>query len=188
MSQRISGVLSLVLFFLVAEAFPVQAQSTDAKALLDEAAKAMGGTQALRSLKNEVVESEGKQFEHAQAKRPGGPGRQTTEFRYTATRDLSQPRLRLEWDARILYPRDDSLRYVEIIDGSIGLLQEGGVWRRRQAKPFAPGAPGISAPRGEARSGEDYPCRFGTKKLEAASRCGAGWKQLSGFSVPRERR
>jgi hypothetical protein len=48
MSQRISGVLSLVLFFLVAETFPVQAQSSDAKALLDEAAKAMGGTQALR--------------------------------------------------------------------------------------------------------------------------------------------
>jgi glyoxylase-like metal-dependent hydrolase (beta-lactamase superfamily II) len=126
MSQRISSVLSLVLFFLVAETFPVQAQFSDAKALLDEAAKAMGGTQALRSLKNEVVESEGKQFEHAQAKRPGGPGRQTTEFRYTLTRDLSQPRLRLEWDARILYPRDDSLRYVEIIDGSVGLLQEGG--------------------------------------------------------------
>src|SRR5262245_26426049 len=126
MSQRISGVLSLVLVFLLAGAFPAQAQSADAKTLLEEAAKAMGGTQALRSLKNEVVESEGKQFEHAQAKQPGGPGRQTTEFRYTATRDLSQPRLRLEWDARILYPRDDSLRYVEIIDGSVGMLEEGG--------------------------------------------------------------
>jgi hypothetical protein len=36
MSQRISGVLSLVLFFLVAETLPVQAQFSDAKALLDE--------------------------------------------------------------------------------------------------------------------------------------------------------
>ena len=126
MSQSISGVLSLILVFLLAGASSVNAQSSDAKVLLDEAAKAMGGTQALRSLKNEVVESEGKQFEHAQAQRPGGPGRHTTEFRYTATRDLSQPRLRLEWDARILYPRADSLRYVEIIDGSVGLLQEGG--------------------------------------------------------------
>ena len=126
MSQRISGVLSLVLVFLLAGAFPVQAQSSDAKVLLEEAATAMGGTQTLRSLKNEVVESQGKQFEHAQAKQPNGPARQTTEFRYTATRDLNQPRLRLEWDARILYPRDDSLRYVEMIDGSVGLLQEGG--------------------------------------------------------------
>jgi glyoxylase-like metal-dependent hydrolase (beta-lactamase superfamily II) len=123
MSQRISGVLSL--FLLLAGTFPVQAQS-NAKALLDEAAKAMGGAQALRSIKNEVVESAGKQFEHAQAKKPGGPGRQTTEFRYTLTRDLSQPRLRLEWDARTIYPREDSLKYMEIIDGSAGLLQEGG--------------------------------------------------------------
>jgi hypothetical protein len=70
MSKRIFSVLSLVLVFLMAETVPAQAQSSDAKALLEEAAKAMGGMQALRSLKNEVVESEGKQFEHAQAKQP----------------------------------------------------------------------------------------------------------------------
>ena len=57
MSKRIFSVLSLVLVFLMAETFPAQAQSSDAKALLEEAVKAMGGMQALRSLKNEVVES-----------------------------------------------------------------------------------------------------------------------------------
>ena len=36
MSQRISGVLSLALFFLATGTFPVQAQVSDAKALLDE--------------------------------------------------------------------------------------------------------------------------------------------------------
>jgi len=147
MSQKISGVLSLVLLFLLAGTFPVQAQSSDAKVILDEAAKAMGGAQALRFLKNEVVESEGKQFEHAQAKRPGGPGRQTTEFRYTLTRDLSQPRLRLEWDARTLYPREDSLKYMEIIDGSVGLLQEG--------------APGASA-----KQSRLHPARLATRLRE----------------------
>jgi hypothetical protein len=55
MSQTISGVLSLVLFFLVAGTFPVQAQSADAKALLDEAAKAMGGTQALRLPREKIL-------------------------------------------------------------------------------------------------------------------------------------
>lgn len=125
MSKKICHAFSLFLIYLLSGTLPAQAQSADAKALLEEAAKAMGGWPALRSLKNQVVESEGKQFEHAQAKRPGGPGRETTHFRYTITRDLSQPRLRLEWDAKILYPRDDSLRYLEIIDGADGLLQEG---------------------------------------------------------------
>ncbi len=34
-----------------------------AKALLDQTANAMGGMNALRALKNEIVESEGKQFD-----------------------------------------------------------------------------------------------------------------------------
>ena len=39
----------------------VQAQS--AKAIVDQAAKAMGGMNALRAIRNEVIESEGKQFD-----------------------------------------------------------------------------------------------------------------------------
>ena len=42
MREKICGVLSLVIVFLAAEAFPVQAQSSGAKALLEEAA-AKGG-------------------------------------------------------------------------------------------------------------------------------------------------
>jgi len=43
MDRRIFGVFSMVLVFLIAGGFPLQAQSPDAKALLEEAAKAMGG-------------------------------------------------------------------------------------------------------------------------------------------------
>jgi hypothetical protein len=126
MSEKIRGILSLVILYWIAGTLPAQAQSSDAKAILQEAAKAMGGTQALRSLKNQVVESEGKQFDHTSTKRPGNPSQQVASFRSTLTRDLTQMRLRLEWDGRTAYPRDATVRWVEVIDGSVGLLQEGG--------------------------------------------------------------
>jgi glyoxylase-like metal-dependent hydrolase (beta-lactamase superfamily II) len=125
MKRRIRGILSLAACFLIAAALPVRAQSSDAKALLQEAAKAMGGVQALRSLKNQVVESEGKQFDHTSTKRPGEPSREVAVFRSNLTRDLTQPRLRLEWDGRTSYPRDAAVKWVELIDGSVGLLEEG---------------------------------------------------------------
>jgi glyoxylase-like metal-dependent hydrolase (beta-lactamase superfamily II) len=123
MKRRICGALSLLLVFLMAPVL-AQAQSPDAKAILQEAAKAMGGMQALRSLKTQVVESEGKQFDSSSTPRPGGLTRQINSFSYSLTRDLTQPRLRLEWESRPLDAQ--SIRYVEVIDGSVGLLQEGG--------------------------------------------------------------
>jgi glyoxylase-like metal-dependent hydrolase (beta-lactamase superfamily II) len=78
---------------------------------------------ALRTLKNEVVEAEGKQFDSAFPLQPK-PGRQITSFHYRLTRDLTEPRLRLEWEARHL-SRNEDTRFVETIDGSVGLLQEG---------------------------------------------------------------
>jgi glyoxylase-like metal-dependent hydrolase (beta-lactamase superfamily II) len=83
----------------------------------------MGGMVALRALKNEVVEAEGKQFDTAFPLQPKA-GRQITSVRYTLTRDLEQPRMRLEWEARNLR-RNEDIRFVEIIDGSVGLIQEG---------------------------------------------------------------
>src|SRR5919108_3573635 len=120
MSKRITAILSLVIPYWIAGAFPAQAQSSEARALLQEAAKAMGGVPALRALKNQVVESEGKQFDHTSTKRPGSPSQQVAVFRSTLTRDLTQPRLRLEWDAQTSYPRDVSVRWVEVIDGPVG--------------------------------------------------------------------
>jgi glyoxylase-like metal-dependent hydrolase (beta-lactamase superfamily II) len=134
MSKRIRGILSLVIFYLIAGAFPARAQSSDARAILQEAAKAMGGVQALRSLKNQVVESEGKQFDHTSGKRPGGPSQQVATFRSTLTRDLGQMRLRLEWDGRTSYPRDATVRWVEVIDGPVGLLQEGDPGAAKQSR------------------------------------------------------
>ena len=56
----------------------------------------MGGLTALRVLKSQVIESEGKQFDSSSTPQPLGPTRQITTFRYTLTRDLTQPRLQLQ--------------------------------------------------------------------------------------------
>jgi glyoxylase-like metal-dependent hydrolase (beta-lactamase superfamily II) len=94
-------------------------------ALLQQSASAMGGATALRALKTQVIESEGKQFDSSSTPQPLGPTRQITTFRYTLTRDLTRPRLRLEWQAQSLATKQ-TVRFVEIIDGSSGMLQEGG--------------------------------------------------------------
>jgi glyoxylase-like metal-dependent hydrolase (beta-lactamase superfamily II) len=107
-----------------AGAFAADARSSEARALLEQAAKAMGGMTALRALKSQLVESQGKQFEHASVERPGGPSRHTADFHSTLTRDLTGPRLRLDWESRLLGRRVETIRYVEVIDGPVGLLEE----------------------------------------------------------------
>ena len=114
--------LSVVISTLLLSDSNAWAQS--AQALIEQAAKAMGGMNGLRALKNEVIESEGKQYDSSSTSQPLGPARQVSTFRYTLTRDLSQPRVRLEWEGRNS-ARNEAVRYLEIIDGNIGVLREG---------------------------------------------------------------
>jgi glyoxylase-like metal-dependent hydrolase (beta-lactamase superfamily II) len=99
------------------------AHAQSARTLIDEAARAMGGMAALRALTNEVVEVEGKQFD-AVFPLQFKPGRQISSFRYTLTRELLHPRVKIEWEARHL-TRNENIRFVEVIDGTAGMLQEG---------------------------------------------------------------
>ena len=126
MRKRNFLVFGLLLTCFCGEAISVQAQSKDARAFLEEAARVMGGLHRLRALKNQVVESEGQQFEPEQALRAGGQPRHVADFRYKLTRDITKPRLRLEWDGKTFYPRESPVRYLKIIDGNVGMLQEGG--------------------------------------------------------------
>jgi glyoxylase-like metal-dependent hydrolase (beta-lactamase superfamily II) len=126
-------VLLLALFISSIHAAPLYAQSTGAKALLEEAAKAMGGLQALKALKNQVIESEGKQFDSSSTPRPGGPTREISAFHTTLTRDLTQPRLKLQWDAKNPGERP-AVPWVEVIDGSVGLLREGAGARAKESR------------------------------------------------------
>jgi hypothetical protein len=115
---------SLVLLCLASAVAPAWAQSEEARAILEESAQAMGGMNALRELTNQVVEVSGQQFEPEQGLRPGGNTRHVADFRYTLTREIAAPRIRLEWNATTAYPRDGTVQFLEIIDGEYGLLQE----------------------------------------------------------------
>ena len=94
----------------------------------------MGGLTALRALKIQVIESEGKQFDSSSTPQPLGPTRQIATFRYTLTRDLTQPRLRLQWEAQSP-GSNQTVRFVETIDGSTGMLQEGGDGKQIRLHP-----------------------------------------------------
>jgi glyoxylase-like metal-dependent hydrolase (beta-lactamase superfamily II) len=121
MKQSFTTNIAIVTLLLIGVA---TAHAQSAKALLDQAANAMGGMNALRALKSEIVESEGKQFDSSSTPQPLGPTRQVSTFRYTLTRDLTQPRVRVEWDGGNS-ARNLSIRYLEVIDGNVGLLRDG---------------------------------------------------------------
>lgn len=125
----------LLLIFALSLLFaqPLHAQSLSAKTLIDRSAQAMGGMAALRAIKNQVVESEGKQFDSSSSPRPLGPTQQISTFTYTLTRDLTQPRVKIEWASRLL-ERDVSVRFVEVIDGDVGALQEGDPKSAKQSR------------------------------------------------------
>ncbi len=87
-----SMVRPLVLAVLSVFTVSAAARAQSAQALIRETAKTMGGIAALRAIKNQVVESEGKQFDSSSTPRPLGPTRQISTFRSSLTRDLTQPR------------------------------------------------------------------------------------------------
>ena len=82
--QLIGFVLPLVL----ALASTPRAWAQSAQALVADAVNAMGGMNALRALKHQIVESEGKQFDSSSTPQPLGPTRQISSFRYTLSRQL----------------------------------------------------------------------------------------------------
>ena len=131
MSKSIVRLLVLAVLSVFTVSAAARAQS--AQALIRETAKTMGGIAALRAIKNQVVESEGKQFDSSSTPRPLGPTRQISTFRSSLTRDLTQPRIRLEWESRNS-ARGETIRFVEVIDGSAGLLQEGEAKTAKQTR------------------------------------------------------
>lgn len=118
------GLIGLLLAVTLALGPSSRADAQNAQALLTDAAKAMGGMSALRAIRNQIVESEGKQFDSSSTPQPLGPTRQISSFRYTLTRQVGAPKLRLEWDGRNS-ARNEPVRFVEVVDGAAGSLQEG---------------------------------------------------------------
>lgn len=80
MSQRFIVRLLTILSLSLCFAAPLYAQSISARTLIERSAQAMGGMAALRAIKNQVVESEGKQFDSSSTPKPLGPTQQISTF------------------------------------------------------------------------------------------------------------
>ena len=172
MLKQIRAVPFLIVMLLALANSPSLAQAPAAVALLQETAKAMGGLAALRALNNQVIESDGKQFDSSSTNQPLGPTRQISTFRYTLTRDLRQPKLRLDWDGRSS-ARNEAIRFVEVIDGPIGMLQEGGASDANKFR-LHPGRL-VTRLREETRNpAKTCPCRSRTKEFAGPRRCRTG--------------
>lgn len=128
-----TGLNSLLIALIMIASDVMTAQAQSARALIDRATAAMGGMNALRAVKNQVIESEGKQFDSSSTPKPLGPTRQISTFRYTLARDFTQPKLRLDWDGRNS-AGNEGVRFIEVIDGDIGALQEGDPKNAKQGR------------------------------------------------------
>jgi len=115
-------------------AIPAHAQS--ARTLVYQAAQAMGGMAVLRAVTNQLIDSEGKQFDSSSTSKPLGPTRQISTFRYTLTRDLTRPKIRLQWESRNT-ARGQAVHFVEAIDGEVGSLLEGAPNAAKQTRLHA---------------------------------------------------
>ena len=120
MIQRIVQASALVLLLAFSAIDFARAQS--AQELIGETATAMGEMATLRAVKSQVIESEGKQFDSSSTPKPVGPTRQISTFRYTLTRDLTRPRLRLEWDGRNSARNASGLESVPMMCGGTPLI------------------------------------------------------------------
>ena len=93
------------------------------RAMIDEAAMAMGGWAALDSIKSQEIISEGGDWEPLQAIEPGGEARIINTFLQTTLVDLEKKRMRLSFNANRVYPGPLNLKFNEVIDGDVGMLE-----------------------------------------------------------------
>jgi glyoxylase-like metal-dependent hydrolase (beta-lactamase superfamily II) len=92
------------------------------RALLDQAASAMGGWSALDQVKSLEVQTSGTDWEPLQAVDPAAEPRQINSFSQTLLVDFAAKRMRLEFDATRTYPTAAPVKFVEVINGNDGML------------------------------------------------------------------
>jgi glyoxylase-like metal-dependent hydrolase (beta-lactamase superfamily II) len=102
--------------------FPLLLWAQPAKVSVDSAVIAMGGLDALLGLKSQRIVSHGENFEPEQTVRPGDEPRKVSRFTCTLFRDLTDGRVRYEWQRETFSPIAVTWRYVEILNGDSGAI------------------------------------------------------------------
>src|SRR2546426_3390390 len=94
-----------------------------AKALIDEAAAAMGGWAMLDAVKSQEILVGGGDWEPMQAVDPNGEPRTINTFGQSTIVDFEKNRMRLTFDAIRVYPTRAPVKFAEVIDGDAGMLE-----------------------------------------------------------------
>ena len=118
--RRTALAVTAVVAILLFHPRPLLAQP--ARVYIDSAVVAIGGRDALLGLKSQRIVSHGENFEPEQTLRPGAEPRKASNFTCTLTRDLTNGRLRYEWQRETFYPFAATWRYSEIINGDQGAI------------------------------------------------------------------
>src|SRR5437867_1594931 len=93
------------------------------RALVDEAAAAMGGWSALDSVKSQEIITGGADVEPLQAVEPTGQPRVINQFGQDIVADFAKNRMRLSCDAIREYPSRQPVKFVEIVDSDGGMVE-----------------------------------------------------------------
>src|SRR5438093_5748578 len=92
------------------------------RALIDEAAVAMGGWAVLDSVKSQEIITGGGDVEPLQAVEPTGQPRVINQFGQNIIADVERTRMRLCFDATREYPARGPVKFVEVLDGDGAML------------------------------------------------------------------
>ena len=90
--------------------------------LVDRAIQAMGGADALASIKTLSVKVGVKQWEPEQSDVPGGEMRFANEATYQVTQDRSARAVRYDWEKKFAYPTPRTFTFSEILTPEVGYV------------------------------------------------------------------
>ena len=122
--MKIGTTCALAIALLLASCSSPQPAGPEAgRALLEEVAASMGGWAALDAVKTQEIITEGGDWEPLQAVEPTGDPRIINTFLMTTLVDLEKKRMRLAFNANRVYPTPLNLRFTEVIDGDMAMLE-----------------------------------------------------------------
>ena len=93
------------------------------RALVDKAAAAMGGWASLDAIKAQEFVTGGADWEPLQSLAPDANPRQMNTFSQTTLVDYEKKRMRITFDAVRVYPSTQPVKFAEVIDGDVGMLE-----------------------------------------------------------------
>ena len=118
-----SIVLAVLMLVLSACSSAPPTGTDAAQALIEEAAASIGGWAAMDAIKGQEIITGGIDWEPIQAMAPEGESRQVNTFGQTVLVNFENGRSRLVFDSARLYPEPGAVKFVEVFDGDMAMIE-----------------------------------------------------------------